>query len=415
MLEFWTLGCINCIRTHEHTQKMQEKYQDQGFTVLWLHAPEFAYERLIENVQNSVTEFGITYPVAQDNDFATWKAYNNRYWPAFYLIDVQGNIRYTKFGEWSYDEKEQAIIELITERDQQQRQEWFSRDNLSTNTALSSIPIDEILDGWPGKDGIPAINNPQFINQEQARESSSYLWQDDLWIVLHRWDEARFYGYDVLVWHEIVNDEIAWEKVSVTFCPLCWSAIVYDRNINGREVNFWVSWKLYNSNLLMYDSFDETLWSQSMWEAVIWDQIGTKLSVVKSQLMSYDEFQSAFPEWVVLSNDTGFSRSYGQIPYGNYDQTKDLYFPINSDLDARFHPKELFYIVNNNDTSLAFSWDDIRSEWSASIQVWEDTYTANFDAWLIDVTLNWDILPWYFEMWFSWASHNSGNTNVWSL
>ena len=78
---------------------MQEKYEDQGFTVLGLHAPEFAYEQKIESVQKSVDEYGMSYPVAQDNDFATWKAYNNRYWPAFYLIDGAGNIRYTHFGE----------------------------------------------------------------------------------------------------------------------------------------------------------------------------------------------------------------------------------------------------------------------------------------------------------------------------
>lgn len=118
MLEFWTLGCINCIRTHEHTQAMQEKYEDQGFMVLGLHTPEFAYERLIENVQKSVNEYGMTYPVAQDNDFKTWRAFNNRYWPAFYLIDAQGKIRYTHFGEGKYDEKEQAIQELLAESTQ---------------------------------------------------------------------------------------------------------------------------------------------------------------------------------------------------------------------------------------------------------------------------------------------------------
>ncbi|MCD5374851.1 redoxin domain-containing protein [Candidatus Gracilibacteria bacterium] len=180
LLEFWTLGCINCINTHEHTQKMHEKYKDQGFTVIGLHAPEFAYERLVKNVQKSVDEYGITYPVAQDNDFATWKAFNNRYWPAFYLIDATGNIRYTHFREGKYDEKERAIQELINERDNENVEQDFLSDNLSTNTAKLSIPRDEILSGGPAKDGIPAINKPKFITQEETLETSPYLGEDDL-------------------------------------------------------------------------------------------------------------------------------------------------------------------------------------------------------------------------------------------
>jgi len=320
----------------------------------------------------------MTYPIAQDNDFATWKAFNNRYWPAFYLIDAQGKVRYTHFWEGKYEQKEQAILELLNERDNATREQDFLDDGLATNTAKLSIPRDEILSGGPAKDGIPAINNPKFITQQQALDSAPYLWEDDLGLVLHREDDARFYWYDVLVWHEIVNDEIAGEEVSVTFCPLCGSAIVYDRNVNGREVNFWVSWKLYNSNLLMYDSHDESLWSQSLWESVVWDQIGTKLSVVKSQLMNYSEFQSQFPNGQVLSNDTGYNRRYGEIPYGNYDDSHELYYPVSSDLDIRYHPKKLFYIVNHEGESLAFAWDELRSEGSAELPVWDNTYEATF-------------------------------------
>lgn len=115
LLEFWTLGCINCTRTHKHTNKLYETYKDQGFTVIGLHAPEFAYEKKIKNVQKAVTDFAMKYPVAQDNDFSTWKAYNNRYWPAFYLIDTKGKVRYMHFGEGKYEEKEQAIQELLAE------------------------------------------------------------------------------------------------------------------------------------------------------------------------------------------------------------------------------------------------------------------------------------------------------------
>ncbi len=97
MVEFWTLGCINCIHTHPYTQALYEKYHDQGFEVIGIHAPEFAYERKLENVKNSARQYELTFPIVQDNDFTTWKAYKNRYWPAFYILDKQGNVVYTHF------------------------------------------------------------------------------------------------------------------------------------------------------------------------------------------------------------------------------------------------------------------------------------------------------------------------------
>lgn len=415
LIDFWTLGCINCINTHQETNKLYDEFHDQGFEILWLHAPEFAYERNISEVQKAVEKFEIKFPVAQDNEFSTWKAYNNRYWPAFYLIDKQWKVRYVHFWEWKYEEKREAIMELLSEIDEES---IFSQEYLdawlTTNTDKRSIDLFEVLDGWPWKDWIPAINNPEFISQEEALVTSTYLWEDDLGIVLSRWDDARFYGYDVLVWHEIVNDEIDEEKVSITFCPLCWSAIVYDRVVDWKELNFWVSWKLYNSNLLMYDDYNETLWSQSLWEAVVGEQLWKKLSVVKSDLMNYSEFQKKFPKGLVLSNDTGHNRRYGEIPYGNYDEDDALYFPINSEADNRYHSKELFYVANHNWVSVAFSWNDLREEKQWSIIVWDKEYIAKFSDGIAEIKLNNEIVPAYFEMWFSWINHNIGSDNIWS-
>ncbi len=94
---------------------MHETYKDEGLVILGLHAPEFAYEQKLENLQAAVEKYGLTFPIAQDNDFATWRAYGNKYWPAFYLIDKAGNIRYTFFGEGKYAEKAAAIQELLAE------------------------------------------------------------------------------------------------------------------------------------------------------------------------------------------------------------------------------------------------------------------------------------------------------------
>lgn len=411
-VKFWTFSCINCINTLGKTEKLYQDYKDEGFTILGVHAPEFSYEKKIEEVQKAVDQYWLTFPVVQDNDFETWRAYNNRYWPAFYLIDKWGKVRYTHFWEWKYEEKEQAVQELLAENyvtEQKFLSEW-----LMTDTSKTSIDLNLVLNGWPGKDGIPAIDSPDFLSQDKAEKQMPYLLDNSQWIVLNFDEEARYYSYDVLVWHEIVNDEIWDKKVSVTFCPLCGSAIVYDRNVNGREVNFWVSGRLYNSNLLMYDDYDETLWSQSLWEAVVWGQLGTKLDLVKSHLMTYEEFQKAFPEGIVLSDNTWYSRSYWRIPYGDYDTSDNLYFPVENSWDDMFHSKTLFYIVNYKDDSVAFAWNDLREEWEATISVGDDVYTATFDEWLADVKRNWEILPWYYEMWFSWRSHNTLNKNIWN-
>ncbi len=115
LIDFWTYGCINCIRTLSHVQALYEKYGNDGFVILGLHAPEFAYERKIENVRKEVLRHGLTYPIAQDNDFATWRNYNNRYWPAHYLIDKKGNIRHTHFGEGAYQEMSEWVSKLLQE------------------------------------------------------------------------------------------------------------------------------------------------------------------------------------------------------------------------------------------------------------------------------------------------------------
>lgn len=113
LVDFWTFSCINCIRTLPYVQALNEKYKDKGLVIIGVHAPEFAFEHVPANVEKSVKEYSLTYPIALDNDFATWRAFQNRYWPAKYLIDKQGMVRYTHFGEGNYEETEKAIQELL--------------------------------------------------------------------------------------------------------------------------------------------------------------------------------------------------------------------------------------------------------------------------------------------------------------
>ncbi len=115
LIDFWTYTCINCIRTLPHVTSWYEKYKEDGLVIIGVHTPEFEFEKNTDNVQGAIEQFGITYPVAQDNDFGTWRAFSNRYWPAKYLIDKNGNIRYYHFGEGKYDETERAIQLLLQE------------------------------------------------------------------------------------------------------------------------------------------------------------------------------------------------------------------------------------------------------------------------------------------------------------
>jgi thiol-disulfide isomerase/thioredoxin len=116
LVEFWTFGCFNCRNVEPYVKEWHQKYADQGLVVIGVHAPEFDYERDIENVKQHIRKNDIRYAVPIDNDFTTWNRYGNRYWPAMYLIDKQGIIRYTRFGEGGYVQTEQSIRTLLAER-----------------------------------------------------------------------------------------------------------------------------------------------------------------------------------------------------------------------------------------------------------------------------------------------------------
>ena len=116
LVEFWTYSCINCVRVMPYVKQWHQRYKDQGLTVVGVHTPEYGYERILGNVQSAVKRFGIEYPVAQDNGFQTWNAYNNRYWPALYLVDRDGRVVYRHFGEGNYAITEAKIQQLLQKR-----------------------------------------------------------------------------------------------------------------------------------------------------------------------------------------------------------------------------------------------------------------------------------------------------------
>src|SRR3989344_6023153 len=128
MVDFWTYSCINCQRTLPYLTNWYAKYKDAGLEIVSIHTPEFEFEKVRENVVKAAESFGVTYPIVQDNDFGTWRAYGNRYWPRKYLIDIDGFIVYDHIGEGAYAETEKKIQELLAERDQR-----LGTTNLTSN------------------------------------------------------------------------------------------------------------------------------------------------------------------------------------------------------------------------------------------------------------------------------------------
>lgn len=115
LVDFWTYTCINCIHVLPYVKTWNQKYKDQGLVVVGVHTPEFPFERDRDNVKTAIKRFDITFPVAQDNRYATWRAYGNEYWPAFYLVDKKGHVAYTHFGEGDYEQTEAKIKALLAE------------------------------------------------------------------------------------------------------------------------------------------------------------------------------------------------------------------------------------------------------------------------------------------------------------
>lgn len=205
----------------------------------------------------------------------------------------------------------------------------------TTETVKHSIPLDEIYEGGPGKDGIPSIDSPRFISVSEAQGDFN---AEGLGLVVSLNGEDRFYPYQILVWHELVNDQIGDVPILVSFCPLCGSGLVFDRRVNGETLEFGVSGKLHNSDLLMYDRKTDTLWQQLLGEAVVGPLTGTKLTQLEANVVPFSVFSQKFPEGRVLPKDTGFSRDYERAPYDDYDTNESIYFPV-SGSDDRIHPK----------------------------------------------------------------------------
>ena len=218
-----------------------------------------------------------------------------------------------------------------------------------------TVDLAELAQGAP-PDGIPAIDNPKFASFEEVRE-----WLDDQEPVvsLEVNGDARAYPLQILLWHEIVNDTVGETPVLVTFCPLCNTALSFDRRVGGEERVFGVSGFLRRSDLIMFDRQTETLWQQIGGDAIVGVDASKRLDFLPSPIVSFADFRETYPEGVVMTRNTGFgsryANLYGENPYTGYDRIGSrTIFGVSEFDDSRLDAKERVLTVEVDGDAIAF-------------------------------------------------------------
>ncbi len=229
----------------------------------------------------------------------------------------------------------------------------FNTVGWKTDLARHGVPLSEITSGGPGKDGIPPIDRPKFLPSEPKVE---WLKDNEPVIALVVAAEARAYPLQILIWHEIVNDVVGGTPALVTFCPLCNTAIAFDRRLDGTTHDFGTTGNLRHSDLVMYDRQTESFWQQITGEGIVGELTGKQLAMLPASIMSYKQFRIAYPKGKVLSRDTGFPRSYGNNPYTGYDDVNSSPFLFRGPADGRLRPMERVVTVSLGGQDVAYPY-----------------------------------------------------------
>lgn len=206
--------------------------------------------------------------------------------------------------------------------------ERWKRAFPETDFSQHTVPFDEIISGGVGKDGIPSIDDPQFV---PAQERDDRFKGNEPVVSIAVNGDARAYPLHILTWHEIVNDVVGGKPLAITFCPLCNSAVVFDAQFGSEILEFGVTGKLRNSDLVMYDRQTGTWWQQFTGNGIVGEHAGERLTVVPSRLESWDSFLERHPDGKTLVPNNPRARPYGRNPYAGYDSSEQP-FLFNGDL-----------------------------------------------------------------------------------
>lgn len=230
----------------------------------------------------------------------------------------------------------------------------------NTDFCNTSIDFDSVLSGGPPRDGIPAVDNPAMETVDEARE---WLVEQSPVISIEIDGDARAYPQAILMWHEIANDEVGGVPVSVTFCPLCNSSIVFDRRFNDMILTFGVSGVLRNSDMIMFDRETESWWQQFTGEGIVGELNEELLDIIPSQVIGFGQFAERYPDGLVMSRDTGINRSYGVNPYTGLDDNQGGVTGLfNGEYDERLPARSRVLAVELDDTFLAYPFATLRDE-----------------------------------------------------
>ena len=235
-----------------------------------------------------------------------------------------------------------------------------------TDFSTRSVSFDEFMSGGPGKDGIPAIDDPRFVLVEDA----DFLEDREPVIELVVGGDARAYPIQILIWHEIVNAVVGGVPVAVTFCPLCNTAIAFDRRVDEQTLDFGTTGNLRNSDLVMYDRQTESWWQQFGGEALVGELTGASLEQLPSRIVAWADFRREHAGGRVLSPETGFSRPYGENPYVGYDSVDSSpIFPTKNADDERLPPKERVAFIERGDDAVVVPFSTLREKKVVRVEV----------------------------------------------
>lgn len=242
----------------------------------------------------------------------------------------------------------------------------FSTRGWQTDFTRCSVSLRDFQSGGPARDGIPPIDQPKF---ESVSQANAWLRPTEPVIFLDLPGDARAYPLQILIWHEIVNDWVSGLPVSVTFCPLCNTAITFDRQLEGYVLDFGTTGNLRLSDLVMWDRQTESWWQQATGEAVVGELTGKRLAMLPASTVSWAEFREQRPQGLVLSRDTGHRRDYGRNPYVGYDDINQSPFLLDSRPDSRLRPMERVVAVSVGGENVAYPFSSLRNRGVVADQV----------------------------------------------
>lgn len=219
----------------------------------------------------------------------------------------------------------------------------FVGGNWRTDTSKTSIDLGQLQRGGPPKDGIPSIDKPRFL----PASNIDWLAPTELVIAVRLDGSVRAYPLQILMWHELVNDRIAENPILVSYCPLCNSAVVYDRRLGDATLEFGVSGMLRNSDMVMFDRQTESLWQQITGDGIVGTHTGSTLRVIPSQMIPFDQFKESFPGGMVLTRETGFQRDYGRNPYRGYEFGSGPIVPVSPSRATSLRPMEKLVVLKD--------------------------------------------------------------------